>query len=418
MIPAMFCLPKFLSTLLLGLAFCQPLSGQGLQGKVMCGYQGWFRAPADGTGSGWRHYTENGPFQPGHCTIDLWPDVRELPDGDRIPTNFNHPDGSVAEVFSSVRASTTHLHFRWMKNYGIDGAFLQRFVVSTKNPKLRATLDQVLTNCQNAAQAHGRSWVLMYDLSGLKPGHTQALIDDWKHLTDDIGIKKRAYLAHNNKPLIALWGLGFNDRPAMLDEWKTLIDFFKNDPTYGGCSVMVGVPTYWRTLRRDAIEDPALHELLATVDVISPWTVGRYNSPEAAARYARETLAEDLAWCRERKIDLLPVAFPGFSWQNMMKIRSKETQLNEIPRLGGQFLWSQAWHARKAGADMLYVAMFDELDEGTAIFKTRSDPPSGASNFVSEPGLPNDHYLWLTGKAGEMFRSGDDPKWSTLPLRE
>gem|GEM_PF-2341549 len=26
----------------------------------------------------------------------------------------------------------------------------------------------------------------MYDLSGLKPGQTQALIDDWKHLNDHL----------------------------------------------------------------------------------------------------------------------------------------------------------------------------------------------------------------------------------------
>ena len=410
-------LAPLLQILLLSPFSLQPLHAEGLKGKVMCGYQGWFRTPADGTESGWQHYTERGPFEPGHCTIDLWPDVRELSAKDRFPTGFKHPDGSVAEVFSSVRPSTADLHFRWMKDYGIDGAFLQRFVVSTRNPQSRATLDQVLINCQRAAQTHGRSWVLMYDLSGVKPGQTQALIDDWKHLNDHIGLKKETYLTHNKKPLISLWGLGFNDRPAMLDEWKTLIDFFKNDPTYGGCSVMVGVPTYWRTLRRDAIEDPALHQLLSTVDVISPWTVGRYNSPKGAANYAAETLTEDIAWCRERKIDLLPVAFPGFSWQNMMKIRGKETKLNDIPRLGGELLWVQAWRARKSGAEMLYVAMFDELDEGTAIFKTRPDPPSGKSNFVSEPGIPSDHYLWLTGKAGELFRAELIPDLSTLPRR-
>lgn len=410
-------LAKFLRILPLGLAFSQPLPADGLKGKVMCGYQGWFRAPADGTGNGWQHYTEGGLFEPGHCTIDLWPDVRELPAEDRIPTEFKHPDGSVAEVFSSVRTSTADLHFRWMKDYGIDGAFLQRFVVSTRNPKNRAALDQVLINCQNAARTHGRVWVLMYDLSGVKPGQTQALIDDWKHINDHIGLKKEAYLTHNKKPLVSLWGLGFNDRPAMLDEWKTLINFFKNDPTYGGCSVMVGVPTYWRTLRRDAIEDPALHQLLSTIDIISPWSVGRYNSPETAAQYARETLAEDLAWCREKKIELLPVAFPGFSWQNMMKVRGKEAELNQIPRLGGAFLWSQAWNARRAGAEMLYIAMFDELDEGTAIFKTRTDPPSGNSNFVSEPGIPNDLYLWITGKAAQLFRAEPIPDWSTLPRR-
>ena len=53
---------------------------------------------------------------------------------------------------------------------------------------------------------------------------------------------------------------------------------------------------------------------------------------------------------------------------------------------------------------MLYVAMFDELDEATAIFKTMNQPPVGDSRFLAEPGLPNDHYLWLTGMLGKLLR--------------
>lgn len=51
------------------------------------------------------------------------------------------------------------------------------------------------------------------------------------------------------------------------------------------------------------------------------------------------------------------------------------TPLNAIPRLQGRFFWSQITAAKRAGADMLYVAMFDEVDEGTAIFKVTNDPP-------------------------------------------
>ena len=39
--------------------------------------------------------------------------------------------------------------------------------------------------------------------------------------------------------------------------------------------------------------------------------------------------------------------------------------MNSIPRLKGQFLWSQIVANKKAGADMLYIAMFDEVDEAT-----------------------------------------------------
>ena len=42
---------------------------------------------------------------------------------------FTHPDGSPAHLFSSDNAATVLRHFRWMRDYGIDGAWLQHFVV-------------------------------------------------------------------------------------------------------------------------------------------------------------------------------------------------------------------------------------------------------------------------------------------------
>src|SRR5436190_8855633 len=90
----------------------------GLEGKVMCGYQGWFRVPDDGSNNGWFHYGGGRSFEPGKCNIDLWPDVRELPAEDRFATPFKFADGSTAEVFSSVRPATVALHFKWLKEYG------------------------------------------------------------------------------------------------------------------------------------------------------------------------------------------------------------------------------------------------------------------------------------------------------------
>lgn len=56
---------------------------------------------------------------------------------------------------------------------------------------------------------------------------------------------------------------------------------------------------------------------------------------------------------------------------------------------------------------MLYVAMFDEIDEGTAIFKCTNNFPvnNGGAKFVDYEGVPSDHYLWLTGKASELMRN-------------
>ena len=393
----------------------------GLAGRVWCGYQGWFRVPGDGSDNGWHHYAPGTNFAPGACHIDLWPDVRNLPPADRFPTAFRHADGAVAEVFSSTRPATIRIHFDWMREHGIDGAFVQRFATRTRDPRTRDPMDRIVAACRDAARDTGRRWALMYDLSGMTPGAAAAVIDDWTRLADTLRLTDTrtdpAYLRHRGKPLVALWGAGFNDRDPMLDDWRQLVAFFKTNAVPGGCSVLLGVPTYWRTLTRDAIPDPALHDLIRSADVVSPWTVGRYRTPDAAQHHASNIVTADLAWCRAAGLDYLPVAFPGFSWHNLMATRGKSSPVNEIPRLGGAFLWTQGRAFHAAGARSLYVAMFDELDEGTAIFKTRNDPPVGASPFVAEPGLPSDHYLWLTGQLGRLLRGEFEATDNALPPR-
>ena len=65
---------------------------------------------------------------------------------------------------------------------------------------------------------------------------------------------------------------------------------------------------------------------------------------------------------------------------------------------------------------MVYQAMFDEINEGTAIFKCTNDPPIGASTFVTYEGLPSDQYLWLVGQGAQMLNK-EIPLSSTLPVR-
>jgi hypothetical protein len=390
-----------------------------LTGKVVCGYQGWFRCEGDGAGVGWHHY---GPanFGPGRCSIDLWPEMSELGADERFATPFRFADGRPAEVFSSVRLPTVERHFQWMQQYGIDGALVQRFAVSTHDTRHLGSLNQVLTNCRQAANRAGRTWAVMYDLSGLTPDRVDHVIDDWRRLVKLGGISRdpgdTAYLHHRGKPLVALWGLGFKDRAPMLDQWTRLLDFFQHDAQCGGCTVMVGVPTFWRTLERDSIPDPQLHAVIAQADVVSPWTIGRYGKVKDAERYATQTLAGDMAWCNERRINCLPVVFPGFSWHNLQLGRGKESKLDSIPRLDGRFLWSQCTADRRAGASMLYIAMFDELDEGTAIFKCARQPPVGQSPFLGYGDVPSDHYLWLAGQAARLLRGELEPS-PELPAR-
>ncbi len=395
-----------------------PVNPSTLTGKVMCGYQGWFNAEGDGANRGYNHWTRNGSKPTwGNVRVDLWPDLSEFPADERFPTDLRLADGTPAEVFSSYRRPTVLRHFAWMEEHGIDGVFLQRFISSLSRGTSLAVNNAVLENVRAGARLHGRVYALMYDLSGLKPGQADVLINDWKKLLHDTRLTSDPnYLRHHGRPLLALWGCGFKDdekpRPSLAD-WRKIITFLKDDKESGGLSIMLGVPSGWRTQSRDSIADPALLELIELADVISPWTPGRYRTPEAATAQAATVWQPDIAWCRERKIDFLPVAFPGFSWSNM-----KGAPLDAIPRLQGRFFWSQVTAAKRAGADMLYVAMFDEIDEGTAIFKVTNTPPvapGAGAKFVTYEGLPSDYYLRLTGFAGRVIR-GEIATRDELPV--
>ena len=91
-----------------------------------------------------------------------------------------------------------------------------------------------------------------------------------------------------------------------------------------------------------------------------------------------------------------------------------------IGRDGGRFFWQQLSASIAMGAQMLYIAMFDEMDEGTAIFKcAKTVPvPLPGSTFVPiAPGDSSDNYLWLAGQAGRMLR-GEIPLSRQMPVRE
>jgi hypothetical protein len=383
-----------------------------LTGKVMAGYQGWFNCEGDGAGLGWVHWSRSKkkPMGPNTARVDLWPDVSEYAPEELFTTEFKLADGSLAKVFSSHNQATVLRHFEWMRIYGIDGAFVQRFAHGLKSELGRHHKDVVLANCREGANRSGRAYAVMYDLSGLEAGEVSCVIDDWKLLRDQMHIgHDPAYLHHRGKPLVTVWGVGSKDNSYTLAECHALIEFLKSD----GCSVMLGVPTGWRELRRDAISDPALHSTLKLADVISPWTPGRYHDPEEATLHGEKYWQPDGEWCREQSIDYLPVVFPGFSWHNM----KPEAALNQIPRLKGEFLWSQFVAAKTAGAQMIYVAMFDEVDEATAIFKCTNNLPTGPTQFLDYEGLPSDHYLWLTGQGASLLR-GKLPLQAKLPARK
>ena len=393
------------------------VSNTTMTGKILSGYQGWFNAPGDGSGFGWRHFGDT----PGNVQFDMWPDMSELDANERFETKFKLKNGENAQLYSAHNEKTVLRHFKWMRDYGLDGVFLQRFASETRSPesggdaRLRKHIDTVLAHVRKGARQYGRVYGLMYDLSGVKDGEIDRVITDWKYLVDSTHLTKdERYIRHKGQPVVALWGLGFlDDRDPLLDDGLKFVNFLKNDPIYGGNTVKIGVPYEWRTTDTARVPWAKMQKLVEAADIVSPWAVGTRTTLENTTKSFGTVVKADLEWCRAHGKDYLPVVFPGFSWFNL---RKGTTPSNQIPRLGGQFLWNQYLQAKKVGATMVYQAMFDEVDEGTAIFKVTNEvpPAQGGSQFVTLEGLPSDFYLRLVGQAGRLLRDEIRPEDDVL----
>jgi hypothetical protein len=380
-----------------------------LVGKIMCGYQGWFACPGDGSGRSWAHWANGAPFDYTHLKIEMWPDMSEY--AHKYLTGFNLGSPPYY-VFSSYDSNTTMVHFRWMQEYGIDGVFVQRFGSDLGSLNF---LNTVLTNCKTAANAYGRKYAVMYDLTGYTTSSLVSNItSDWINLENNLGITTdpldQAYIKHNGKPVIAIYGIfgtgvsSYPD-PALC---ATLIQWFKDR----GFTVLIGVNNDWRT----RTSDTNFQLCVSKADIIMPWDVGRYNSAGVGS-FCTSNWVPDLDWCNTNGKEYMICVFPGFSWNNW-----NGGGYNKIPRNGGQFLWDQYYLAKSIGANMVYQAMFDEVDESTAIFKVSNNPPppSGGVRFLTLDAdgypLPTDEYLWLVGKGSQGLR-GEIPMTSTRPSR-
>lgn len=450
------------------------------QGLVMAGYQGWHGTPGDGCAhnpaEGWPHYanvsTNPFIFEPGVLRngIDFWPDVSEYPQTYKA-TGFTAPDGSTPRVYSSYDASTVDLHFKWMQEYGIDGVFMQRFVSQLTDKTAIKHSDKVLESAMTSSNVYARAISIMYDMVGMDANTSaDVILNDARELISkynlmDRSLGQRYYLYHNGKPLVGLVSVGQKSAAYTIAQAQAIVDGLKEL----GFSVMLGVPAYWRTPGSgDCTSDSAITTLIKGVDIIMPWLVGVYdykgevgagggkfsnfwtNRMEDKKIGSFVTEKRDYTTAANYGVEFCPLVFPGFSDRNI------HPNNKTYKRYGGEFFWEQIYKHLNKGAKMLYVAMFDEIDEGTAIYKClrQNEVPSnvsdktyyvvyenggyrreseqvsvsGSNNWCKTPSelnvtfqgiednLPSDHYLWLTGCASEVLK-GERTLSSTLPTR-
>jgi hypothetical protein len=358
-------------------------------GKITVGYQGWFSCPGDGAPiGGWWHWSRDRfqPPSPANTTIVSWPDLTDLQHG--YPTAYpNLGNGQSARLFSSYDQQTVDTHFRWMRDYNIDTAALQRFnPTGDEGP----TRDAMTVKVRGAAEATGRKFYIMYDVTGWT-AMQQEIKNDWlaKMATHTAS---PAYARQNGKPVVCIWGFGFDDpgRPFTPAPCLDVINWFKAQ----GCYVIGGVPTWWRQGINDS--RPGFADVYHAFHMISPWMVGRAASPADLDSYYANANVGDYADCQAHGIDYQPCVLPG--------------DLSSGHRRHGDYYWRSLYNMIRLGSQGLYVSMFDEFNEGNQIAKTAPTaafvPAGSGIRALDEDGTAcsADYYLRITADGGRMLK--------------
>jgi hypothetical protein len=348
-------------------------------GKVVVGYQGWFSCSGDGS-----------PLNRfGHMNLEMWPDVRDLVK--TYPYNGTLGNGQPATMFSSWDQSTVNTHVLWMQQNGIDCAAMQRFGGELNNSSLKSWRDGTTTRLMNACQTYGRKFYVMYDISGWSSFQT-AIKTDWTNSI--VGSLKLtaspAYARQNGRPVVCVWGIGFPDRPGNVTTWTEVATWFKNQ----GCYVIGGTPG---AFANDATNAAAYK----ACNMVMPWPVGARGS----LSNFQSAFTRDVSYCKSNLIDYQVGVYAGTAFYN-----SNGSGKNLIPRMHGDFMWSQFAAARNAGVQSVYVAMFDEMNEATQIFKTAEDAsmvPTGKYFLTLDADgvhVSSDFYLRLVNNGGRMVK--------------
>jgi len=368
-------------------------------GKISVGYQGWFACPGDGAPiGGWWHWSRDRfqPPSPSNTTIVSWPDMREYTRG--YTTAYpNLGNGQPAQLFSSYDDQTVDTHFKWMQQYGCDTAALQRFnPFGDEGP----TRDAMARKVRAAAEKYSRKFYIMYDVTGWTNMQSE-LKTDWTSKMS-AHTASPAYARQNGKPVVCIWGFGFNDsgRPFAPAPCLEVVNWFKAQ----GCYVIGGVPTYWRQGINDS--RPGFLEVYHAFNMISPWMVGRTGDLAGLDWFHTNVNVPDKADCDAHGIDYQPCVMPG--------------DLSAGHRRHGDFYWRHIYNMVRLGAAGLYVSMFDEFNEGNQIAKTsetQAMTPAGANiRSLDEDGTfcSSDYYLRITADGGRMLK-GQIPLTATRP---
>ncbi|MCQ2348705.1 MAG: glycoside hydrolase family 71/99-like protein [Paludibacteraceae bacterium] len=388
-------------------------------GSSVAGYQCWFKV--GGKNDFWHHWGNDVIEQDGtrwprayNHTFEIYPDVRDYPATALTQTGFaDLGNGAKSQLYRSEDTDVINQHFADMKKAGLGGVAVQRFLGNEMRSVVK-TDQSHLKKIQRAAENNGRLFYICYDITsnGLENTWADLIRFDWVYNIEQTNelTQSPAYATVNGKPVVEIWGIGFDDRPGTAQQTQELITFLKNR----GCYVIGGVPTYWREGRNDskgsgntsgkAGSKESYYDVYLSCDMLSPWYVGRFGNHNDY-QYFIGLMKGDIQLCNERSVAFMPVLFSGFGWATW-----NPGQINQAPRLAGRFLWEQVREVKNAGCQNMYFAMFDEYDEGTAIYKAAEDwtmlPTDAYFLTMSADGVwcSSDFYLRLAGAATDVLK--------------
>ena len=358
-------------------------------GKITVGYQGWFACIGDGAPiNAWWHWSQNEAAAPSPSNENLkaWPDMTIYSAGYKTAyANLNN--GGAPNLFSSYDQQVLNTHCSLMQANGIDTIALQRF---DPNGREGPTRNAITAKLNTAAQSSGRKFYIMYDASGWTNMKTE-MPADWTNVMSQYA-SSSAYAHQNGKPVVGIWGFGFNDanHPWSAADCLSVIQWFQSQ----GCYVMGGVPTYWRTGVNDS--RAGYLNTYSAFNMISPWMVGRIGTVTDSNNFYTNVNVGDQAYCNSNNIDYQPCVLPG--------------DLSANQRAHGDFMWEQFYNMVRVGAQGIYISMFDEFGEGNQIVNTAPTqayvPSNSGLNSLDQDGTAcsADYYLRLTGDGGKMLK--------------
>jgi hypothetical protein len=278
-------------------------------------------------------------------------------------------------------------HFLWMQQNGCDTAALQRF---NPNSSEGPTRDAMAAKVRSAAEAHGRKFYIMYDATGWANMQSEMKTDWTAKMSAHTA--SSAYARQNGKPVVCIWGFGYNDgnHPWDANTCLDVVNWFKAQ----GCYVIGGVPREWRT--SDGGSRPGFGDVYHAFNMISPWMVGAVGDVAGSDWMYANLNVPDVADCAAHGIDYQPCVLPG--------------DVSGRQRAHGDFMWRQFYNMVRAGAQGIYISMFDEYGEGNQIAKTAENaamtPVGSGLLALDEDGTAcsSDYYLRLTADGGRMLK--------------